>query len=58
LTREVIGGPERTGDALINGGIATIVGAEDKVLESTRVGDIHVELAVLAVFRYGNAGAN
>lgn len=49
LTGEVIGRLERTSDALINGGIATIVGAEDRVLESTRVGDIHVELAVLRV---------
>jgi len=49
LTGEVIGRLERTSDALINGGIATIVGAEDRVLESTRVGDIHVKLAVLRV---------
>jgi len=58
LTREVIGRLEHTGDALANGGIATIVGAEDGALESTRVGDVHVELAVLAVFRYGNARVN
>ena len=58
LSREVVGRLEGAGDALLDGSIATVVGAEDGVLEASRVLELDVELAVLALLGDGNGGAN
>lgn len=58
VTREVVGGLEGTGDAGLDGGITTVVGGQDGVLEASWVLNIDVELAVLALLGNGNAGAD
>ena len=57
-TGEVVGRLEGTGDTLLDGGITTVVGAEDRVLEPTGVLDVHVDLAVLAVLDGLDIGTN
>lgn len=56
-TGEVVGRLEGTSDALLNSGVATVVGAEDGVLEATGVLNVHVDLAVLAVLGGLDIGA-
>ena len=58
LAREVVGRLERTSDALLDGSISTVVGAEDRVLEATWVLNIDVELAVLALLGKSDTGAD
>jgi hypothetical protein len=58
LTREVVGGLEGAGDALLDGRVAAVVGGQDRVLEASGVLDINVELAVLALLGDGDAGAD
>ena len=58
LAREVVSRLERTSDALLDGGISTVVGAEDRVLEATGVLNVDVELAVLALLGNSNAWAD
>ena len=58
LSGEVVGVLLGTGDALVESGVSTVVGAEDGVLEATRVLDVQVELAVLAALGDGDAGAD
>jgi hypothetical protein len=58
LTREVVGRLERTGDTFLDGRVATVVRGQDGVLETSRVRDVNVELAVLALLGDGDTGAN
>lgn len=57
MAREVVGGLEGTADAFSEGSISTVVGAENRVLESTGVLDVDIQLAILAGLGGGNAGA-
>lgn len=55
---EVVVGLEGAADALLEGSISTVIGAEDGVLEATGVLDVDVQLAVLALVGDGNVGAD
>jgi hypothetical protein len=56
--REVVGRFEGTGDTLLDGRIATVVGAQNRVLEAAGVLDVHVDLAILAVLNGLDIGTN
>jgi hypothetical protein len=56
--REVVGRLESTSDTLLDGGVATVIGGQDGVLESSGVLDVKVKLAVLALLGDGDARAN
>ena len=58
LTREIVRRLERAGNALLNGGVATVIGRQDRVLEPAGVQEVYVELAVLALLSDCNAGAD
>jgi hypothetical protein len=58
LTREVVGGLQGPGDALLNGRVTAVVGRQDGVLEPAGVLEVDVQLAILALLGDGNAGAN
>lgn len=58
LAREVVGGLESSRNALLNGSVTAVIGAEYGVLEATWVLDVDVELTVLATLGDSNAGAN
>ena len=58
LTREVVGGLEGAGDALLDGRVTTVVGRQDGVLEAARVLEVDVELAVLALLCHADAGTD
>lgn len=49
LSREIVGGLEETSDTLLDGGIATVIGRHDGVLETSGVLEVDIELAVLAL---------
>jgi hypothetical protein len=49
LPGEVVGGLEGAGDTLLDGSVAAVVGGQDRVLEASRILDVDVELAVLAL---------
>lgn len=54
---EVVGALDLAGDALVEVGVATVIGSEDGVLEATGIQKIEVDLAVLAVLSNGDGGA-
>ena len=54
---EVVGALDLAGDALVEVGVATVIGSEDGVLEATGIQQIEVDLAVLAVLSNGDGGA-
>jgi hypothetical protein len=58
LTREVVGGLQGAGDALLNGRVAAVVGRQDRILEASGVLEVDIELAVLALLGDRNAGAD
>lgn len=58
LAREVVSRLEHSSDTLVNGGITTVIGTEHRVLEASRVLDINVKLAVLALLGDGDTRAN
>ena len=55
---EVVSRLERASDALLDVGVAAVVGAQDGVLEPSRVLQLESELAVLALLSDSNAGAD
>ena len=55
---EIVRGLESPSHTLLKIGIATIIRAQNRVLESARIKDIHIKLAVLAGLSEGNPGAN
>lgn len=55
---EVVGRLQGTGDTLLDVGVAAVVGAEDGVLEAAGIFELESELAVLALFRDGDVGAD
>ena len=55
---EIVRRLESTGDTLLKIGVSTIIRAQNRVLESTGVKDIHIELAILAGLSEGNPGAD
>lgn len=55
---EVVGRLESTTGALLKGGITTVIGTEDGVLESPGVGDVNIQLAILALLGNRNARTN
>ena len=58
LAREVVGRLQGAGDAFLDGGVATVVGRQDRVLETAGVFDVDVELAVLTLLGDGDARAD
>ena len=55
---EVVSRLQRAADAFLEGRITTVVGAENRVLEATGVGDSNVQLAVLALLGNGDVRAD
>ena len=58
LTREVVGRLQGTSDARLDRRVAAVVGRQDGVLEASRVLNVDIELAVLALLGNGNTGAD
>jgi len=58
LSREVVGALQGTSNTLLDAGVTTVIGRQDGVLEATRVQDVDVELAVLALLGDSDAGAD
>jgi hypothetical protein len=56
LAGEVVCRLQGTGDALVDGSVATVVGAQNRVLEASWVLDVDSELTVLAVLGHRDAG--
>lgn len=55
---KVVGGLQGAGDALLDVGVAAVIGAQDGVLEAAGVLELESKLAVLALLGDGDAGAD
>jgi hypothetical protein len=58
ILREVVGGDEAAGDALVETSPAVVGSVDNGVLEATGVLEVQVELAVLAAVCGNGAGAD
>lgn len=58
ILREVVGGDEAAGDAIVHACPAVVGGVDNGVLEAAGVLEVQVELAVLGLLRRGDGRAN